>query len=55
LGFAAVIVDDPALAEPMAECAHEIVIRTGGLAIHVSPQVSMEHVARVLAAVRQAG
>lgn len=55
LGFAAVIVDETASAEPMAETAHEIVIRTGGLTIHVSPQVSTEHVARVIAAVRQAG
>lgn len=55
LGFAAVIVDEPAVALPTVEGAHEIVIRTGGLAIHVSPQVSTEHVARVLAAVRQAG
>jgi uncharacterized protein (DUF2126 family) len=55
LGFAAVIVEEPASAEPMAETAHEIVIRTGVLAIHVSPQASTEHVVRVLAAVRQAG
>ena len=54
LGFAAVMVEEPASAESMAETTHEIVIRTGGLAIHVSPQVSTEHVARVLAAVRQA-
>lgn len=55
LGFAAVIVDEPASMVSTAEGAHEIVIRTGGLTIHVSPQVSTEHVVRVLAAVRQAG
>lgn len=55
LGFAAVIVDEPASMVSTAEGAHEIVICTGGLAIHISPQVSAEHVTRVLAAVRQAG
>ncbi|WP_196490426.1 MULTISPECIES: IS66-like element accessory protein TnpA [Sphingomonadales] len=55
LGFAAVIVDEPASMVSTAEGAHEIVIRTDGLAIHVPPQASTEHVARVLAAVRQAG
>ena len=54
-GFAAVIVDEPASMVSTAEGAHEIVIRTDGLAIHVPPQASTEHVARVLAAVRQAG
>lgn len=38
-----------------AEDAHEIVISTGGLAIHIPPQASTEHVVRVLAAVKQAG
>ena len=55
LGFAAVIVDEPASMVSMAEGAHEIEIRTDGLAIHVPPQASTEHVVRVLAAVRQAG
>lgn len=54
LGFAAVIVDEPASKVSTAEGAPEIVIRTGALAIHVSPEVSTEHVARVLAAVRKA-
>ncbi|KPF89752.1 transposase [Novosphingobium sp. AAP83] len=55
LGFAVVIVDEPASAVPMAWDALEIGIRTGGLAINVSPEVSADHIRRVLAAVRQAG
>ena len=55
LGFAALIVDEPAPATSVADGSSEIVIRTGALAIHVSPDVSADHIGRVLAAVRQAG
>ena len=55
LGFAAVIVEEPASVVPMVGGALEIVIRTGAFAIHVSPEVSADHIGRVLAAVRQAG
>ena len=55
LGFAAVIVDEPELAASMADGSPKIVIRTGALAIHLSPGVSADHICRVLAAVRQAG
>ena len=55
MGFAAVIVGEPASAVPMADGSPEIVIRTGALAIHVSSGASTDHIGRVLAAVRQAG
>ena len=55
LGFAAVIVEEPASVVPMVGGALEIVIRTGAFAIHVSPEVSADHIGRVLDAVRQAG
>ena len=54
LGVVAAIVDGPACASPVADGSPEIVIHTGALAIHVSPGVSVDHIGRVLAAVRLA-
>lgn len=54
LGFVAAIVDGPECASPVADGSPEIVIHTGALAIHVSPGVSVDHIGRVLAAVRLA-
>lgn len=55
LGFAALIVDEPAATAPVADRSPEIVIRTGAWAVHVSPDASTDQIGRVLAAVRQAG
>lgn len=55
LGFVAAIVDGPECASPVADGSSEIVIRTGALAIHVSPGISADHIGRVLAAVKLAG
>jgi transposase len=56
LSFVEAIVDAPEAAElvpaSVAAGPPEIVIRTGALAIHVSPGVGVDHIARVLAAVR---
>lgn len=41
LGFVEAIVAEPECAAPVAGASHEIVIRTGALAIHVSPGVSL--------------
>ena len=54
MGFVAAIVDAPESAASVADGSPEIVIRTGALAIHVSPGVSADHIGRVLAAVRLA-
>lgn len=53
LRFAAVIVDEPAVVVPTVEGAHEIVIRTCALAIHVALEMSADQIALVLVAVRQ--
>lgn len=54
LGFVPAIVDDPTGTALVASGSDDIVIRTGALAIHVSPGVSAEHIARVLTAVKLA-
>ena len=54
LSFVPAIVDEPESAVVVTGGCDAIVIRTGGLAIHVPPGASTDHIGRVLAAVRRA-
>jgi transposase len=55
LGFVPAVIEDAGGTGAADGAGDEIVIRTAALAIHVPPDASEDHIARVLAAVSRSG
>jgi transposase len=54
MAFVPVVVDEPGPTPPSGSIAAEIVIHAGAMTVHVPENVTVAHIERVLAAMRQA-